>query len=373
MSEPAGTAPEHNVTGIDFADRRHFRYAGPIVDIHAHVFQTRPGDPPNGPPLGTGPEGSLAQAEVMLEVAREFGVVRTYSMCPPDDLAPLRERFAAQIGFNGSISKKPDEPEEAAYRLLDRFLEGGVELLKFWSAPRGRDRGLLVNAPWRIEVARRARAAGLRVIMVHVADPDAWFRTIYADAAKFGAKPEHYRDFEQVLQLFPDITWIGAHMGGDPEHPDHLEALLERYPHLFFDTSATKWQVREVSARADAVRGLVCRHPGRFLFGTDLVTRHILPRDHYVSRYWAQRTLWESSWVGRSPIADPDFTPGPGEPSTPPLRGLSLPGDVLEKVYFGNAYRLFPAGVTAALGQANGGAGKRPGAPPTALSAEPNS
>ena len=64
-----------------------------------------------------------------------------------------------------------------------------------------------------------------------------------------------------MLQLFPDVTWIGAHMGGDPEHPDHLEGLLERYPNLHFDTSATKWQVREVSPRSEAIRGLIVRYP----------------------------------------------------------------------------------------------------------------
>ena len=53
------------------------------------------------------------------------------------------------------------------------------------------------------------------------------------------------------------MIWIGAHMGGDPEHPDHLEALLEKYPHLHLDTSATKWQVREVSPRAAAHRELI--------------------------------------------------------------------------------------------------------------------
>ena len=32
------SAPEYNVTGQDYGDRRHFRYAGPpIIDIHAHV------------------------------------------------------------------------------------------------------------------------------------------------------------------------------------------------------------------------------------------------------------------------------------------------------------------------------------------------
>jgi predicted TIM-barrel fold metal-dependent hydrolase len=331
---------EHNVTGIDYNDRLHFRYTGPLIDIHAHVFQTRPGDPPNGPPLGKGPGASLDQAEVMLAVAEEFGITRTYSMCPPDDILPLRERFGNRLSFNGSIVKKLDDPDDVAYKLLDRFLELGVEIIKFWAAPRGRDRGLLVNTPWRIEAARRARAAGVRIVMVHVADPDVWFRSTYADAAKYGTKLDQYRGLEQMLQEFPDMTWIGAHMGGDPEHAEHLEALLERYPQLYFDTSATKWQVREVSAHRDAIRDLVCRYPQRFLFGSDLVTRHAMPREHYVSRYWSQRTLWESDWEGRSPIADPDFTPAPGEPSTPLLRGLSLPVGVLEQVYYRNAVRL---------------------------------
>jgi hypothetical protein len=343
------TPPEYNITGQDYAERSHFRYTGPIVDIHAHVFQTRAADPPSGAPLGVGPGASVKQAETMLAAGREFGIVRTYSMCPPDDISVLRERFGAELGFNGSINKTLDEPEEVAYKLLDRFLNANVEMLKFWSAPRGRDRGLYVNAPWRMEVARRARAAGITVIMVHVGDPDVWFRTTYADVAKFGTKPDHYRDFVQMLEAFPDIIWIGAHMGGDPEHPDHLESLLENYPHLYFDTSATKWQVREVSTRRDAIRNLVCRYPRRFLFGTDLVTRHHAVRDHYVSRYWCQRTLWESEWEGASPIADPDFTAFEGGATTPTLRGLALPADVMEQVYYRNALRLLPRGVAAAV------------------------
>jgi hypothetical protein len=134
-------------------------------------------------------------------------------------------------------------------------------------------------------------------------------------------------------------------MGGDPEHPDHLAELLERYPHFVMDTSATKWQVREVSPRRDAIRELVLRHPDRFLFGSDLVTRHGLVRDHYVSRFWCQRTLWESDWEGPSPIADPDYQPpAPGGPATPLLRGLALPAEVLTQVYHGNARRLLGAG-----------------------------
>jgi hypothetical protein len=328
---------EHNVTGIDYEDRGHLVYEGPpIIDVHAHVMQTAPSEPKDGPPpMRRGADATVEQAGVMLETAREFGIVKTYSMCLPDDIPPLRERFGDQIGFNGSIMKrKPDDPDDFAYRLLDRFLELGVEMIKFWSAPRGRERGLFVDASWRIEAAKRARAAGIRIIMVHVADPDVWFRTTYADSAKFGTKVDQYVGLERMMGMFPDMTWIGAHMGGDPEHADHLQDLLERYPNFYIDTSATKWQVREVSAHRDAIRTLVCRFPSRFFFGSDLVTRHHLVREHYVSRYWCQRTLWESQWEGKSPIADPDAPP------SPQLRGLGLPPGVLRQVYHDNAVAL---------------------------------
>lgn len=334
------TAPESNVTGQDFSQRSHLKYQGPpIIDFHAHVVRVLP---PEGQ---TATEEPLDQAALMYSVADEFGVGRICTMCPPEDIAPLRERFGERIVFNGTIHKKRiEDTDDSVYALLDRYLSAGVSLLKFWSAPRGRERGLFVDAPWRIETVRRASAAGIRLFMVHVSDPDVWFKTVYADAAKFGTKPEQYVGLEKMLQLFPQVIWIAAHMGGDPEHPEHLETLLERYPNLYFDTSATKWQVREVSPRAEAIRGLVTRHPTRFLFGSDLVTRVGLTREHYVSRYWCQRTLWESTWRGRSPIADPDFPHEPGAPETPLLQGVGLPNDVLKQVYAENAARLLEGG-----------------------------
>jgi len=336
---------EHNATGIDYSQRGHFRYDGPLFDIHAHVMVTRPTDPASGPPVAEGPDASTEQAETMLSVGREFGILHTVSMCPHQHIPMLRERLGSQILFNAMLNKwKAEESDDDAFRALDRFLELGICMIKLWSAPRGRDRGLFVDAPWRIEGVKRAYKAGVRIVMVHVGDPDAWFRTVYADASKFGTKPDQYVGLRRMIEMFPEMHWIGAHMGGDPEHPDHLEQMLERYPNLSFDTSATKWQVREVSPRAKATRELICRHPDRFLWGSDLVTRHGLPREHYASRYWCQRTLWESDWEGPSPIMDPDWKPAEGEAATPMLRGIGLPREVLDKVYWQNAVQLLDVG-----------------------------
>ncbi len=339
MSE-ASTLPEHNMTGHDYGRREYFTYVGPpIIDFHAHVTMTSLEDKAVGPAGGYGANGSSDAAAQMLEIGAEFGIEQTLSMCPAQDIAPLRARLGDRLLFNGMINKKLDEPDDAAFRNLDEFLAAGIKVVKLWSAPRGRERGLVVDAPWRVEALKRARTAGVRLVMVHVGDPDAWWVHTYKDTAKFGTKAEQYPPFLRLVEQFADLTWIGAHMGGDVEHPDHLEEMLEKYPNLYFDTSATKWQVREASPRADAVRGLISRHPTRFLFGTDLVTRHGLTRDHYVSRYWCQRTLWESTWVGPSPIADPDFV-AVGAQQTPTLRGVGLSADVLRLVYRDNAVRL---------------------------------
>ncbi len=334
MSNPVEQmlAPEYNITGLDFASRDHLRYGGPpLIDVHAHVWVTR-----------DGPDSDLADAEQLLAVAQEFVVDRVWTMCPPEDIPPLRERFGQRLGLNGYIVKKPAEPDDAAYRLLDRYLAQDVGLIKFWASPRAEKDSLFRDAPWRAEVIRRAWAAGVRVVMVHVADPDLWFEHRYTDRERYGTKADHHAGLERMIQEFPDVRWIAAHMGGDPENPAHLEELLELYPNLSFDTSATRWQIREMSLHSQQMKRLICRYSDRFLFGSDLVTRPGLARDHYVSRYWCQRTLLESEWQGQSPIEDSDWKLGNASAS-PPLVGLDLPAEVLEAVYRGNARRLLPS------------------------------
>ena len=172
--------------------------------------------------------------------------------------------------------------------------------------------------------------------------PTSGSATIYADAAKFGTKADQYVGLERMLKMFPDLTWIGAHMGGDPEHPDHLEALLERYPHFYLDTSATKWQVREVSAHRDAIR-----EPDVPLAGAFPV--RLRPGDAPApgARALRQPLLVPADLVGKHlgrPQSDrrSGLPRRAGQPATPLLRGLDLPDDVLELVYRANACRILP-------------------------------
>src|SRR5215475_211947 len=115
-------------------------------------------------------------------------------------------------------------------------------------------------------------------------------------------------------------------MGGWPEDLDFLDGMLARHPNLHLDTSATKWQVRELSKHPrESVVAFFTKWKGRIFFGSDIVTSedHLAPKKEnpahpkadqanspesafelYASRYWAMRTLLETGYDDESPIAD---------------------------------------------------------------------
>lgn len=325
--------PDENLTGVDYArDRQHLRWDRPIVDIHAHVHLA-------GPESGT---ATIEPVAAMFRQARSFGVVCTLAMSPVDQFKQLREALGDQIQFNIMVSKKPDEPDLAPIARLEKAAELGACCAKLWAAPSGHERSLRLLESYRREALTRMSALGIRLLMVHVADPDAWFSRPdkYADTARFGHKMEHYLPLVELLENWPELHVIAAHMGGWPERPDLLAALLERYPQLHLDTSATKWIVRAAAAAPQGFADLIRSYPDRILFGTDLVVRHALSDEHYASRYWVLRTLFESSLQTTSPIRDPDFAPAP----SPPLTGLGLTDAVLAQIYWSNARRLLGPG-----------------------------
>jgi hypothetical protein len=113
-----------------------------------------------------------------------------------------------------------------------------------------------------------------------------------------------------------------------------LQSLLDRHANLLLDSSATKWIVREVARTPERVRAFIIRNSERILFGSDVVVDDKLDFEHYASRYWCQRTMWETPDRGESPIEDPDAE------NPPRLAGLDLPVDVLARLYHENAERI---------------------------------
>jgi hypothetical protein len=257
---------------------------------------------------------------------------------------------------------------------LPAFRDLGARLAKFWCAPRtvdiaieAGDPGCLrLDSPIRLETIHRAIELGMG-IMVHVADPDTWFRAKYADERRYGTKRDQYEPLEAVLESIAPVPLMAAHMGGWPEDLEFLSGLLRRHPNLFLDTSAAKWMIRELSRhRTEAIHAFFEAFGDRVLFGSDNVTmeehlgssttgglRAEMTRkassrseafDLYASRYAALRTLFETEHVGESPIADPDLAMEDparfGPLDAPVLAGKALSRPQLKLLYRGAAEAL---------------------------------
>ena len=178
--------------------------------------------------------------------------------------------------------------------------------------------------------------------------PDSDGTPAYADASKYGTKLDQFKPLEKLLDQYHDVTWIGAHMGGNPEDLDWLHEFLQRHPNYVVDCSATKWQVRELSKHPGKLSQFIEANPGRVLFGSDIVAwpSNADPdpenpdADHgydlYASRYWSLRTLLETEYAGPSPIVDPDLhmvDPSVDPKSTAKLCGAGLSSEQLTDVY----------------------------------------
>ncbi|MDX2115372.1 MAG: amidohydrolase family protein [Planctomycetota bacterium] len=344
-------ANSSNLTGLDYrAEALGFAAPPvPIIDVHSHINGDR--------------------AVAIYKTARElFGVTLTYSMSQLQHAESVRRvlgdtvRFIAVPDFSGP--NRAHALAEGFLEAIDRWHALGARMVKWWCAPRGRDMGrevgdwrlLTLESPHRRGHMDHAASKGM-MFMAHIADPDTWFKTKYADAALYGSKPDQYTHLEILGREYRSIPWILAHMGGWPEDLDFLDDLLERHDNFYLDTSATKWMVRELSKHPrERMLAFHRRWKGRILFGSDIVTSEVhvggpntggpppgearSPEeafDLYASRYWALRFQYEREGDVPSPIADPDLSLV--EPtrfdamSAPTLRGHRLDPDLLRTVY----------------------------------------
>ena len=386
---PARPARAENRFGLDYAKAAALLPAvparsGSIVDIHTHLNGAR-------------------ALEVYKKVAGLFGVTRALTMVRLSEAAITRAALGDFVQFIAFPDfRRPDRQHAFTQGFLEDIQafhdQFGSKMMKVWNAPRvyelfpGPEGRKLVafDSEWRLRQVSLAQSLGMGV-MVHVADPDTWFATKYRDTGVYPPKREQYESLERLMDRF-EGPFLGAHMGGYAEDLDFLDGLLTRHPNLYLDTSATKWVVRELSKHPrERVVRFFERWQDRVCFGSDIVTtdEHLGPTsasapapaaqsapapgfnngapaalgtaavrhpmadlaeseetafDLYASRYMALRMMFDTTYEGESPIADPDLRmvdPSITDPlAAPRLQGLALSDALREKLYRGTAEKL---------------------------------
>jgi predicted TIM-barrel fold metal-dependent hydrolase len=168
---------------------------------------------------------------------------------------------------------------------------------------------------------------------IHVSQP---YPTKWCnDVVKFW---EAQNAWERVLDRHPKMTVVMAHMfnyNTSDEQLDYLSYVMETYPNVHLDLAARIGWFGFLDR--EKIRAFIIKYSDRILFGTDLSEQIVKEQPTLTARrYHRCFQILETE-----EIIPAGFYGAPGE-GRKAVKGLALPMDVLEAIYFKNAVRLYP-------------------------------
>ena len=137
---------------------------------------------------------------------------------------------------------------------------------------------------------------------------------------------------ERVLQRHPNLVIVAAHgswLVCQDAQLDYLRYMLKTYPNFYVDLAATDQYYNFVNR--ENLRDLFIEYSDRILFGTDVGGYENSAIPDYVIRYANSFQILETEDI----VASGFF-------GSKPTTGLNLPKEVLEKIYYKNAMKLYP-------------------------------
>lgn len=218
-----------------------------------------------------------------------------------------------------------------------------------------------VNDPRLYPIWQRAGDLGVPVF-IHTGDPAAFWQDIGPDNERYAellahpgwsfAGPEYpprdelLAQRDAVFEAFPNTRFVAVHFGNNPEDLAYVEGLLERFPNVYVDLAA---RVPEIGRHPpERVRELFTRYSTRILFATDIALgvtqsgREVLMLGStgsepdtpdripaFFEAHWRFLETNDQGFAHPTPIQG-DWT----------IDGIGLPPEVLERVYYQNAFEL---------------------------------
>ena len=316
----------------------------PVVDFHNHL----------GDEFGGG--WIQRPLEELLAVLEEAGV-RTYvdldGMYGEDildthlkHLESAGERFRVYGGVNWSAWQEQGDHfgDWAAERLRIQKGRGaaGIKIWKLFGLHVRDHKDQLVRVDdERLDPIWQAAGELKMPVAVHIADPAAFFEPLDLHNERweelqgnpdwqflsppFPSFLSIVNAMGRVVERHPQTTFIGAHVAWYAENLGWVGDLLDRCPNLSIDIGA---RIGELGRQPYTARRFFLRYADRILFGTDAGPNLDFYRIHY--RFLETDDEYFNY--------NPGEIPGQGRWM---IYGLHLPDEVLEKVYFRNADRIF--------------------------------
>jgi predicted TIM-barrel fold metal-dependent hydrolase len=222
---------------------------------------------------------------------------------------------------------------------LKKYMSQGFVGYKIWSGPwyRGLDKPE-DGYPYVDDPAHEGTFAEMENIKmvgasIHIADPNG----PWDDRTDWLSDPVEYwkeiNAWNNVLERHPDLQVVMAHSNWlicQDAQIDYLRYLMATYPNFNIDLAATFQYFYMVSR--ENLRAFMIEWSDRILYGTDIGRWQEAAEDE---RLIAQ-------YVRTFKILETDEMVKGGFFGGPEIKGLDLPKDVLEKIYYKNAIRIYP-------------------------------
>jgi predicted TIM-barrel fold metal-dependent hydrolase len=324
----------------------------PLVDVHVHT--------------------SPSHFDTAADLLAANGVSRFINLSGGSPGDGLEENLEAARAYEGRIlvCANPEweriaEPAfgEMQARMLEKAAALGARCVKVAKAlglgvpdPDDPTRYLAVDDARLDPMWAAAGRLGLPVF-IHTGDPKAFFEPLtpanerwdelevhpgwsFADA-QFPRLETLLAQRDRVLERHRGTTFIGVHFGCFPENLEYTERALAAHPNLYIDVAARVPEIgRHDPGRLNEV---IVKYQDRVLFGTDLgVGRGLMLGSTGRERPTAADAfLFFADHYRFFETRDRDI------PHPTPIQGrwtinaIGLPAPVLEKLYAGNALRLF--------------------------------
>ncbi|MCG2461651.1 amidohydrolase [Flavobacteriaceae bacterium F89] len=191
-------------------------------------------------------------------------------------------------------------------------------------------------------------------IIGHLGEPkNCWLpldkMTVNGDKSYFSENPEYhmylhpeapsYEDQiearDNMLRKHPNLRFVGAHLGSLEWSVDELAKRLDEFPNMAVDMAGRISHLQyQSSINRLKVRDFVIKYQDRLIYGTDLSAEPSSDPSELKKR---MQSTWTSDWkyfVSNESMTVSDFD---GE-----FKGLNLPKNVVEKIYYTNAEKWFP-------------------------------
>lgn len=264
------------------------------------------------------------------------------------------------IGFLATISLEnwgdPDWADQEIERIKTAFDQGalGIKIWKNIGMTYKDENGEFIMADHpRLEPIFQFVQDQGKTLMAHLGEPrNCWLpieeMTVNSDRSYFSRHPEYHMylhpefpSYEQqveardrLLEKFPDLRFVGAHLGSVEWNVDELAKRLDRFPNMAVDMAARIGHLQFQSQKdRDKVRNFIVKYQDQLIYGTDLEISDDSDLEKVKPNAIA---TWQRDW--KYLVSEEWMEVGDVNGK---FQGLKLPKEVVDKIYYHNAVKWF--------------------------------